>query len=146
MWMDLGKHVNTNPTNGYKKLKKKIVIFTLRDRSTSLDNEKHASSFYMSKLWKRLERLNCHDREHKTGPKFLTKVKEIVTLQQRFHNFKMSYIPRGQNDIVDCLTKIIVFKLGPDQWSDMVKLQTKHESGLVNVKFQLKLNRRKTHI
>lgn len=58
----------------------------------------------------------------------------------------MSYIPRGQNDIVDCLTKIIVFKLGPDQWSDMVKLQTKHESGLVNVKFQLKLNRRKTHI
>lgn len=44
-------------------------------------------------------------RESKAWKNFSTELKEIEALQKIFHSFKIGYILRGQNAIVDSLIR-----------------------------------------
>lgn len=56
--------------------------------------------------------MDCKDvlamiKKPKVWPNFSTELKEIEDLQQILHNFRIFYIPRGQNDIADSLSRTI---------------------------------------
>lgn len=57
-----GRILWENPIYGDAKLKKARDCFTLGSGSTAMGNGEHATTFFMSEFWDRLQWSNCDDK------------------------------------------------------------------------------------
>lgn len=70
-----------------------------------MGNGEHASAFNLSKIWDRLKGPDCNDKGPQAWPNFSTELEVIQMFQMCFPDFKISYIPRTQNEVADSVTR-----------------------------------------
>ena len=70
-----------------------------------MGNGEYASAFNMSKIWNRLQEPDCNDKRPPNMLNFSTELEVIQILQMCFSDFKISYLPRTENEIVDSLAR-----------------------------------------
>ena len=99
-----GQH-GKDPTYGDTELKKAGNIITLGTGSVEMDDAEHASAFNLQSFGTDCKDLIAMIKVPQAWPNFSTELEVIQIIMMCYSDFKITYVPRMQNEIADSLVR-----------------------------------------